>query len=235
MKVLRIIRELGKPVYTTDEIRRAGAGRNLRQPLSSLVRKGHVLRLKKGEYCLPQAMDEAPYAVATGIVEPSYISLMSAYYLHGLTEQVPEITYVLNAKKSGRIGRVRLIKIRPSMMFGYFGENGYLLAEPEKAIIDSLCLQGHVSLDETAKALSCGKLDCMKLAEYAIKAGKSVVQRLGFLLKSLGIPANKAVLGLLRKNMGRGYVLLEAGGGRTTGYDAEWKIRINREGYAGER
>lgn len=231
MELLDAVNVLGKPVCTAEELRRACGRQNIRQVLSSLVLKGHLLRLERGKYTLPSILEEDPYLVATSITTPSYISLMTAFYIHGFTEQVPEILYVLNAKRGRRIGNVRLVRVKPSMMFGYGGEGGHLVAEPEKAIVDSLYLAKYVPLDETAKALSSQGLDYLKLARYAAKAGNSVVQRLGFLLKFLGVPAGEDAFGLLGRNIGKGYVLLEPGGGSVLGYDSEWKIRINRREY----
>ncbi len=232
MELLDAVNALGKPVCTAEELRRASGRENMRQALSSLVLKGHLLRLERGKYTLPSIMAGNPYSVATSITTPSYISLITAFYIYGFTEQVPEIIYVLNAKRGRRIGNIRLVKVRPSMMFGYGGEGGHLVAEPEKAIVDSLYLAKYVPLDETIKALSSEGIDYLKLARYAARAGKSVAQRLGFLMKFLGIHAGKEASALLSKNTGKGYVLLEPGGGSVLGYDSEWKIRINRREYA---
>lgn len=235
MELLNAAKMLGKPVCTAEEIRRASGKKNIRQVLSSLVQKGHLLRIERGKYALPSKMGEDPYSVATSITSPSYISLLTAFYIYGFTEQVPEIIYVMNTKRSKRVGKIKLVRINPSLMFGYRGEGGCLLAEPEKAIIDSLCLEKYVSLDEISKALSSEGLDLLKLAKYAARAGKSASQRLGFLLKFLGIPIAGEAAAILARNIGKGYVLLEPGGGKIAGHDAEWKIRINRREYAGKR
>ena len=77
----------------------------------------------------------------------AYVSFISAFHLHGIIEQIPqEITLastVHTKKFHTKLGTFSIHRIPPSFFDGfdwYKGEGSFLIAEPEKALIDSLYL-----------------------------------------------------------------------------------------------
>lgn len=113
--------------------------------LSLWVKNSKLKRLKRGIYYFPaRRKDIKPEEVAALIYEPSYISTEYALsYYNLIPEKVFAITSV--ATKPTRVfnndfGRFIYQQISPKLFVGYDAietKNGrYLLAEPEKAILD---------------------------------------------------------------------------------------------------
>jgi len=117
--------------------------------ISLWVKKGNLLRLKNGMYAF--AKDKGKIKgeeIAAFLYEPSYLSLESALSWHGF---IPEMVYAyvsltarINRKFTNAFGTFLYRHIKPELFWGYTEmktEHGhYLLAEPEKALLDYLYL-----------------------------------------------------------------------------------------------
>lgn len=117
--------------------------------ISLWVKKGNLLRLKNGMYAF--AKDKGKIKgeeIAAFLYEPSYLSLESALAWHGF---IPEMVYAYvsltartNRKFTNAFGTFLYRHIKPELFWGYTEiktEHGhYLLAEPEKALLDYLYL-----------------------------------------------------------------------------------------------
>lgn len=125
--------------------------------------------------------DATEYDVASRIVYPSYVSLISALRFHNLTEQMPRIIYVLSYKRHRPVPvlngfSVEFKEIKREMMYGYGRVDGVFVASPEKAVIDMLYLNEFVEYAE--EAIDSGKLDYGLLEGYAVRSGvKTLEQR----------------------------------------------------------
>ncbi|MFO7807710.1 MAG: hypothetical protein R6V40_04830 [Candidatus Moraniibacteriota bacterium] len=117
--------------------------------ISYWQKNGEIKRIKRGLYVFSEREDElSPQEVAFILYEPSYISLEYALSHYGIIpETVFNITSVSTRKTrkfSTEFGVFPYRKIKPSLFFGYevreteYGK--YLLAEPEKALLDYLYL-----------------------------------------------------------------------------------------------
>lgn len=156
--------------------------------LSRLAKRGKVLRIERGKYCLPGA-DEME--VASNLVYPSYISFLSALAFHRLTTQIPVKVQVACARQKRGLGfgnaRIEFVKLKKAALFGFRRFGNSFAAEPEKAVIDGLYVPGRLPLPEALYALKHGDIDTVKLCGYAERLGSSVVKRrLGFLLDKAG-------------------------------------------------
>lgn len=86
------------------------------------------------------------YIIASQLVEPSYISLDSALFFHGLIMQVPRQVECATTRNSLNYKKLGILyhKIPPRLFFGYKKhkkEGSYVLvAEPEKALVDGIYL-----------------------------------------------------------------------------------------------
>ena len=90
------------------------------------------------------------------------------------------------------------------------------MAEPEKAIIDSL-ISKKVPLDEIISSIKNKSIDTKKLINYAIKTkNKSLIKRLGFILEE-----NKYNLQKRLKFVDNNYVVLD------TALEKKGKLRDN--------
>jgi predicted transcriptional regulator of viral defense system len=119
--------------------------------MSRWVKKGLLLKLRNGFYTFPEYKIKSGFAwyIANRIYRPSYISLHSAMAFYGMIpESVVQITSVTSMKTSyfsNAIGEFSYKTVRPGLMFGYdlkpmTGGHSFLLAKPEKALIDLLYL-----------------------------------------------------------------------------------------------
>lgn len=113
--------------------------------ISLWSKKGNLLRLKNGLYAFTKDKERIKgEEVAAFIYEPSYLSLESALAWYGF---IPEMVYAyvsvtarINRKFTNDFGTFLYRHIKPELFWGYtetkteYGH--YLLAEPEKALLD---------------------------------------------------------------------------------------------------
>lgn len=109
---------------------------------SRLVNSGLAVRLIEGKI----SFSNDDYIIASQLVEPSYISLNSALLYYGLSLQVPKMVECVTTRNTLKYPKAGIIyhKIPPSLFYGFKryakGESYFLIAEPEKAVIDGLYL-----------------------------------------------------------------------------------------------
>jgi predicted transcriptional regulator of viral defense system len=155
-----------------------------------MLKKGYIHKVEKGKYSLYQD----PFIVSTQLLYPSYISFLTALYLHAKTTQTINEIQVATSKRKREMSafgmKIKFIKLEPKFMFGFKRVekvNSYIfLADLEKAIIDSLYLPRYCPLSETFSALREANVE--KLLSYALKLDEeSINRRLGYMLDLLGI------------------------------------------------
>lgn len=119
--------------------------------ISYWSKKGLILKLRNGFYIFPEYKTKSGFAffAANRIYRPSYISLHSALAFYGMIpESVVQITSVTSRKTvtfSNAVGEFSYKTVKPELMFGYDIKlmtegRSFLLARPEKALIDLLYL-----------------------------------------------------------------------------------------------
>ncbi len=99
-----------------------------------------VKKLQNGLYYTDNANE---YEVASNIIYPSYIGLISALRYRNLTEQMPSVIYVISLKQHKSIKSLNgyeivFKKIKKSLMYGYERKENVFVSTPEKTIIDIL-------------------------------------------------------------------------------------------------
>lgn len=113
--------------------------------LTRLVDAKVFIKLSKGKWAtekvdplvLPEYLT-APF--------PSYISLQSALYHHGLISQVPAVVYAVSLARTKRyktpLGTISVHHFLPNLFFGfdYIPKTTIKIASPEKALFDTLYL-----------------------------------------------------------------------------------------------
>jgi len=151
VSILYFIRKLGRPVFTTQELS-AISGKSpssVVQSLNLLEREGIVLKIYRGIWADAGNRKISPYAVVPFLLPTQrvYVSFISALHLHGIIEQIPqEITLastVHTRKIKTLLGSFSIHRIVPSFFKGfdrYRDRGDFLIAEPEKALVDSLYL-----------------------------------------------------------------------------------------------
>jgi predicted transcriptional regulator of viral defense system len=140
--------KMGQPAFET-----ADAAAQLGLPnghasklLARLSRSGHVVRLRRGLWALPDRIERLALPGYVTAPLPSYVSLQSALYHHGMIEQIPEVIYAASLARTGRretpLGTLSIHHLDPAFFFGFepAGRAGYGMATAEKALLDVLYL-----------------------------------------------------------------------------------------------
>lgn len=128
--------------------------------------------------------------VASGIISPSYLSLISAFYIRGATTQIPTEMQVISPVQHRPISidltRIMFIKLRKDRIYGFERTDLGMVATLEKAIIDSLYLNTFIG--ETEEVVeSHGGFNQKRLLEYGIlMRSEATINRLGYLLEKYG-------------------------------------------------
>jgi predicted transcriptional regulator of viral defense system len=118
---------------------------SLKKNLGRLVKKRLIKRLGRGIYVLASKGIDSK-KIASQLYAPyAYISFESALSTYGILNQIPYAVTMATwkAPKARPLfeSEVVLRKIRKDLFFGYVLKDNVLLAEPEKALLDTLYLK----------------------------------------------------------------------------------------------
>lgn len=205
------------------------------------LKKMDIIReIENGKYLVTgydkKRMLSNPFYLSTHIVVPSYVSYLSSLNYYGYTEQVPKYIFCATTKQKKDIFfenyHFKYIQIKKEKLYGYkkeiIDEFPSCIAEPEKAIIDSIDLPIYAGgIKEISKSIksSLDSIDFDKLVEYAINfQNKSMVSRLGYLFEKNGITLKK-----LQNHTSRSFVLLNPKRKRSSIWDRTWNINVNED------
>ena len=155
------------------------------------IKNGKFARAMRGLYYLRERSNE--YEIASHVISPSYISMVSALSYFGLTTQIPNKVYVVSTERHKAIDDVMGFEIvfrhvRPGMMFGYHKESdgNVFMADPEKAIVDIFYFHDVNDLDYGVLEKP-PRINIRKLTDYAIRSGdSSVIRGVGEMLRATG-------------------------------------------------
>lgn len=151
---LAAVKRLNRPVFTTHEVA-ASSGCSLPSAtliLNRMEREGLVFRVYRGIWCETSTTKLSPYTIIPYLLgqNRAYVSFISALHLYGMIEQIPqEITLasIIHSKKiKTKLGTFAVHKVTPDFFKGfswYKGSGTFLIAEPEKALIDCLYISAH--------------------------------------------------------------------------------------------
>ena len=144
----------GEPLFETGLLLAGDVdSADLRRQLSRWTRSGRIYQLRRGLYALAPPWRKRcphPFLVANRLAPGSYVSGLSALaHVGAIPEYVPETTSVTAGRprlRSTPLGRFSFRHLKHRLMFGYRhialgqGQSAFV-AEPEKAILDMVCLQ----------------------------------------------------------------------------------------------
>jgi len=145
------IRATGSSVFTTRQIAalRGGSLSATSQALARMEQRGFVKKVTRGVWCIPDDPRFSPYSLVPLLAggHRAYVSLISALHLHGLIEQIPEIVFAVSTGhtrvRKTSVGSYSYHRIHPHFFAGfdwYGRRQDFLVATPEKALVDSLYL-----------------------------------------------------------------------------------------------
>ena len=142
------LRGLAKPVVTTEEtILLLGTSPSAAtQTLRRLAAAGLVKRVRHGLWAVDLAVDPLVLPEYLTAPLPSYVSLQTALYLHGMVDQIPQVIYAASLARTRRVrtslGTFSIHRVAPTFFGGFEtgAGSGIRLATPEKALLDILYL-----------------------------------------------------------------------------------------------
>ena len=140
--------------------------------LARLTRQNILQKLERDKYMLVggRAHD---FSIANFLYEPSYVSLEAALNFHGVLSQFPyEVASMTTRKpvtKTIDEKTYRYARIKRSLFWGYEPIQGFLIAQPEKALLDLLYLMSKGLAIVHTDELELSKLDKARFTLYAKK------------------------------------------------------------------
>jgi predicted transcriptional regulator of viral defense system len=142
------IKAMADPVFRTADIMVALSVQksHASKILDRLAQHGHVIRLKRGLWALPESVEPLGLVPHLTAPFPSYVSLQSALYYHDMVSQIPEVIYCVSLARTRTyetaMATISVHHIPGSFFFGYEerGEDHVRMALPEKALLDVLYL-----------------------------------------------------------------------------------------------
>lgn len=144
-KLVDLLHQSPLPVFNLSSLQ-AIFGTTSRISLSviikSLVSQSVLTMITPGLYHLT-AKPPDQFTIANFLVEPSYISFESALSYHGILSQFPYLitsATTLKPQVKKLHHTYQYYHLQPNLFFGYSHTNNYLLANPEKALLDQLYL-----------------------------------------------------------------------------------------------
>lgn len=172
-----IPKPLTKKLFSIEMAEKQGLSRS---KLSRMVKDGHLERIKRGVYRLPEIdlNDEDTFRAATLTVgSPSAICLLSALTFYHLTDQIPHKTWILVEREKRSIQKgLRLVRVaNPQWDIGIERQLGYRITSIDRTLVD--CLVGHryigkmIGIESLKLALANNKTTLNKIIDMASKLG----------------------------------------------------------------
>jgi predicted transcriptional regulator of viral defense system len=192
------------------------------------------------------------FEIAMVLVRPAAISHWSAMSYHGLTDQPPNIIFVLTPARSVprlrfpkkhreeegySVGETvyRFVKVKPARFFGtqevWVNESRVTITDPERTLLDGLSAPQYCGdFAEVLRAfeVSVPRLDLDRIIRYALRFDAATAKRLGWVLERHAVDPDR--LDLLRAVPIRGYRALDPKGPRLGPCDNRWMIQNNLPG-----
>ncbi len=149
--LLTYIKQIGRPVFTTREIATVSGKSSsvVTQSLGHLKKHGLLLKVCRGVWAETGHPSLSPYAVIPFLSfrHRAYVSFLSALHLHGVMEQIPQVIMLASTAHTRtlrtKLGTFAVHRISPKLFKGfdwYGSQESFLIACPEKALVDSLYL-----------------------------------------------------------------------------------------------
>ena len=152
ISILSAIKKLKRSIFTTREASACAGGSmsNTIQALNHLAKEEVVIKITRGVWGLDMGGGRfSQYSVIPFLLPRSrvYVSFLSALHLHGIIEQIPQSIMLASTGHTKtvrtKLGTFFFHKISPGFFKGfgwYKGVGEFLIAEPEKALIDCFYL-----------------------------------------------------------------------------------------------
>lgn len=219
VETLLYLQRNGITVFTTRDLAKI-IGKPIGYARSVISRIPGVKKAERGLYYTEQA---SIYEIASNVVPFSYVSMLSALRFYDVITQIPATIEVISPKRHRPMSiggyRVRFVRLKRNLIFGNVRRGNAFIAEPEKAVLDSLYQNSYAHIDEAIKrGVEEGLMSVDKLIRYAqVFHKRSLLNKLGFFMEHYaGIRRPE-----LRKGMSVKSIWLVPHG---KNYDRGWKV-----------
>lgn len=155
-KIVKKLSSLGLSLFTISDFKKLFAiekDNTAYKAIERLTKKGILKKLTKKRYLFTlSSIDD--FQIANFLYSPSYISLETALSFYGIITQFPYQLTSLTPKKTKVINALNkefaYFHIKEALFFGYEKRENFLIALPEKALLDYLyfCSKGLRSFEE---------------------------------------------------------------------------------------
>lgn len=238
LRLLQTIKESGKEVFTTKEIKENWRLKGWPNILINLKRKGLITQLERGKYIFPDTEADS-FLIGTRLITPAAIGYWSALNYYELTEQIPNIVFVQSTsrKKSREILNVRyqFINLSAHKFFGFrkewIGRDFFIITDLEKTIVDCFDRPEHAGgFSEAIKGLlsSHEKIDKEKLLSYAFRLGNNtVIKRIGYISEILKLKDFEKFRSEAKKVLASRYTILNPLTAREGRHSRKWRLFLN--------
>lgn len=173
LKASQILQNTGEKIFTFADIKKLlkiEKDNTAYKQVEGLIDENVLCRAKRGIYYL-SSNPPTNFHLANIIYQPSYVSLESALSYYNILIQVPTVITSVTTKtaKSFKIGgkEYTYTHLSPQYFAHYHREADFLIAAPEKALVDAIFYaslgKGSVNLEE----LELEDVDKGKLKEIA--------------------------------------------------------------------
>lgn len=148
------------------------------QILVSLSKAGRFARLMRGRWATTMQIDPLILPEYLTLPFPSYVSLQTALFFHGMISQVPHIIYAASLARTKQyttpFATISIHHIQADFFFGFEMTGQIKMAIPEKALIDTFYLTAARSrLFKKLPEIELPKTFDFKKADAIIKQIKS--------------------------------------------------------------
>ena len=173
LTALQILQASGKKIFTSADLQKI-----LRVKTDTysyiiagrLVKEGVLERVLKGYYILTSNRP-SNFEIANALYKPSYVSLASALSYYGILIQSPQQVTSITTKKATTIRNNNLTLSFTQINQKYFTDyqivNDFLIATPEKALIDMMFMTALGRASLAIEELNCQTINKKKLNELA--------------------------------------------------------------------
>ncbi len=201
-----------------------------------LVKKGWLLRLKKGLYLVLTDIstlgsnDLPEYVIAQALHKDSYVSFENALQYHGLFDQmlstVGSVTTTYARKHTVQQTTYVFSRVKQDLYFGFteevIGSYRVSIAEKEKALLDMLYFKTSVhTVSIVLEKLReyTHRFDGEKLQQYTRHYGIGMVRTVGFLLDQVHVDTMQLLT--YAKKQHNSYSKLTK---QSSQFDAKWRL-----------
>lgn len=146
--------------------------------LARLASAGHLFHLSRGLWAFKERIEPLALPEYLTMPFPSYVSLQSALYYHGMISQIPAVTYAVSISRTKRyetaLGTISIHHVHPSFFFGFeaVGRSAAKMATPEKALVDFLYL--HPAKSKLFRALP--EVELTK--NFKVRTARNMIHRI---------------------------------------------------------